>query len=147
MCVQGLVAEVAALVVRFSTSGAYSANTAILSGDGGALQRLPSLATARLPTALSDRFVACAHLASAGFRRSLFGDDFAVTSAGLMEDYSYGVFDGLAVPSYLLAMSNVPGSPNRSPHKSSSGGVVSPGSGQKSGYAVPSTAAVDEDEF
>jgi hypothetical protein len=155
------VAEIAVLVLRFSTAaqGSAASSTAEHALQGSALQRLPSLAIESLPAALSARIASIAATASPAYRRELFGGVDSRNSGVL--GGGYGVFDGLDVQSYLhtlpaLQRPVVPQSPKPSPTKALL--PTSPASGHSArgaevevssalGYAVQSGEAVDEDEF
>jgi hypothetical protein len=163
-CEQALVAEIAVLVLRFSTAAQGKAATSAMVADhtlqGSALQRLPSLSIESLPAALTTRIVSIAAAAPPTYRRELF--DGSYTGSSVVLGGGYGVFDGLDVQSYLHALPTaqraaVPQSPKPSPAKllvpsspafaSSAGHAEAAGVSSVLGYVAQTEEGVDEDEF
>jgi hypothetical protein len=157
------VAEIAVLVLRFSTAAQGSATSAMVADhtlQGSALQRLPSLSIESLPAALTARIKGIAATASPSYRRELFDGAYTGTSGVL--GGGYGVFDGLDVQSYLHALPVAQrGAASQSPKPSPTKALVptSPASTSSArhaeaagvssvlGYAVQTEEGVDEDEF
>ena len=157
---QALVAEVAAVVLRFTAAPSSASRNQHV---GGALERLPSLASERLSASLMARFAVCAQNAPWTFRRALFGDDYSDTNGLLLlGGYSYGVFDGLDPPTRPFSLSptsalaaaagGLLGSPRTTPSKAaplSPAATATAAVSPSLGYALQSAAAEgdDEDEF
>ena len=147
------------MVLRFAAAPSSASRNQHV---GGALERLPSLASEGLSASLMARFAVCAQNAPWTFRRALFGDDYSDTNGLLLlGGYSYGVFDGLDPPSHpfslsptsaLAAAGGLLGSPRTTPSKAaplSPAAAANAAASPSLGYALQSAATEgdDEDEF